>query len=431
MRLNSECGNGNGNGMPPSERRPRQVLRTFAALRHRNYRLFFAGQLVSLIGSWMQQMALAWLVYQLTNSALLLGIIAGVGSLPMALFALLGGVVADRVNKRRILLVTQSAAMLLAFVLAGFTGAGWIRAWHVAVLAALSGTTMAFDMPARQAFVVEMVGKEDLMNAIALNSSIFNSARILGPAIAGLLVARLGVAWCFFINGLSFLAVILGLVLMRFQPREEVKHSGGVAHDALEGLRYVRTNRMVLGLAALLAVFSVFGWSYNVLMPIFARDILRAGAPGLGYLMTSSGIGALVGALLVASLGEYQHRERVLFGGGFLLSAAAAGFASSRMLHLSMVMLALAGLGGIAVMSVANTLIQISVPDHMRGRVMGVWALVFSSSAPLGSLQAGTLAQYLGAPVAVAIGAAITLAWTAAAIVGWRPRRKDRPLQLE
>jgi len=426
--VDCNCGNGDDNGMPPSERRPRPVLRTFAAFRHRNYRLFFAGQLVSLIGTWMQQMALAWLVYQLTNSALLLGLIGGVGSLPMASFALLGGAVADRVSKRRILLVTQSAAMLLAFVLAGLTGAGWIRAWHVAVLAALSGTTMAFDMPARQALVVEMVGKEDLMNAIALNSSIFNSARIVGPAIAGVLVARLGVPWCFFINGLSFLAVILGLALMRFQPREKAKRSGGVAHDALEGLRYVRTNRTVLDLAALLAVFSVFGWSYNVLMPVFARDILRAGAPGLGYLMTSGGIGALVGALLVASLGQYQHRERVLFGGGLLLSAATAGFAFSRTLHLSMVMLALAGLGGIAVMSVANTLIQISVPDQMRGRVMGVWALVFSGSAPLGSLQAGTLAQYLGAPVAVVIGSAITLGGTAAAIVGWRHLRKDRPL---
>jgi MFS family permease len=396
-------------------------------LRHRNYQLFFSGQLVSLIGTWMQQMALAWLVYQLTNSALLLGIIGGIGSLPMALFSLLGGVVADRVNKRRVLLVTQSAMMLLAFVLAGLTGAGWIRAWQVAVLAAFSGTTMAFDMPARQAFVVEMVGREDLMNAIALNSSIFNSARIIGPALAGILVARLGPAWCFFVNGLSFLAVIVGLLLMRFQPQAARTRVRGIVADSLEGLRYVRTNRMVLGLSALLAVFSIFGWSYNVLMPIFARDILRAGAQGLGLLMTSSGIGALVGALLVASLGGYPRRERILFGGGFLLSAAAAGFAFSRMLHLSMAILAVAGLGGVAVMSVANTLIQMSVPDHMRGRVMGVWALVNAGSAPLGSFQAGTLAQYLTAPVAVVIGAAITLAGTAAAAIGWRRLRRDKP----
>jgi MFS family permease len=427
MRFSLHQGDRDTNRPPSSGRQPTQLTRTFSALRHRNYRLFFAGQLVSLIGTWMQQMALAWLVYQLTNSALLLGIIGGIGSLPMALFSLLGGVVADRVNKRRVLLVTQSAMMLLAFVLAGLTGAGWIRAWQVAVLAAFSGTTMAFDMPARQALVVEMVGREDLMNAIALNSSIFNSARIIGPSLAGILVARLGPAWCFFVNGLSFLAVIVGLLLMRFQPQAARTRVRGIVEDSLEGLRYVRTNRMVLGLSALLAVFSIFGWSYNVLMPIFARDILRAGAQGLGLLMTSSGVGALVGALLVASLGGYPRRERILFGGGFLLSAAAAGFAFSRLLHLSMAILAVAGLGGVAVMSVANTLIQMSVPDHMRGRVMGVWALVNAGSAPLGSFQAGTLAQYLTAPVAVVIGAAITLAGTAAAAIGWRRLRGDKP----
>ena len=418
---------GDQDSSPSLEPEPGEPIRTFSALRHSNYRLFFAGQLVSLIGTWMQQMALAWLVYQLTNSALLLGIIGGIGSLPMALFSLLGGVVADRVNKRRILLVTQSTMMLLAFVLAGLTGAGWVSTWQVAVLAALSGTTMAFDMPARQAFLVEMVGPEDLMNAIALNSSIFNSARIIGPAVAGILVARLGPAWCFFVNGLSFLAVIVGLLLMRFQPRPARTRVRGIVEDSLEGLRYVRTNRTVLGLLALLAVFSVFGWSYNVLMPVFARDILHAGAQGLGLLMTSSGVGALVGALLVASLGEYPRRERFLFGGGFLLSAAAAGFAFSRMLHLSMAILAIGGLGGVAMMSVANTLIQTSVPDHVRGRVMGVWALVFAGSAPLGSFQAGTLAQYLTAPVAVMIGAAITLAGTAAAAIGWRRLRRDEP----
>jgi len=435
MRLNSDPGNVNDNGLPPSDRLPRadsrgapaQLLRTFAALRHRNYRLFFAGQLVSLIGTWMQQMALAWLVYQLTNSPLLLGLISGIGSLPMAFFSLIGGAVADRVNKRRILLTTQSVAMVLAFALAAMTGAGWIRAWHVAVLTAFSGTMMAFDMPARQAFVVEMVGKEDLMNAIALNSSIFNSARILGPAIAGVLVATFGPAWCFFINGLSFLAVLVGLLLMRFVPRELERRPRGVVGDTLDGLRYVRSNRLVLGLAALLAVFQMFGYSYNVLMPIFARDILRAGPQGLGLLMASGAAGALVGALLVASLGSYPHRERVLFAGGFGLVGALVAFALSHALHLSMAMLALAGLGGVSVMSVANTMIQTSVPDHMRGRVMGVWALVFASSAPLGSLQAGTLAQYLTAPVAVLIGAALTLGGTTAAMFGWRRFRKARP----
>ncbi len=401
--------------------------RTFAALRHRNYRLFFAGQFVSLIGSWMQQLALAWLVYQLTNSALLLGIISGIGALPTALLALVGGAVADRASKRHILLTTQSAAMLLAFLLAGLTGAGWIRPWQVAVLAVGSGTVLAFDLPARQAFVVEMVGREDLMNAIALNSSIFNSARIIGPAVAGVLVAKLGPAWCFAINGVSFFAVIISLLLMRFPRQETARRATGVVAHTVEGLRYVRGNRLVLGLAALLAVFSVFGWSYTLLLPVFARDLLRVGPQGLGYLTTSTGVGALIGALTVASLGSYPHRQRVLFAGGLLVSGAAAAFAFSPSLHLSMALLALAGLGGVSMMSTANTLIQLSVPDEMRGRVMGLWALVFAGSTPLGNVQAGALAQYLSAPIAVVIGAGLTLVATVGAMVGWaRLRRGSR-----
>jgi MFS family permease len=413
------------------EGRPGPRLRTFTALRHRNYQLFFAGQLISLCGTWMQQMALSWLVYDLTHSAFLLGTIGAIGSLPTALFALLGGAVADRVNKRRLLVATQSVAMTLAFVLTVLTATGWVRVWHVGVLAALGGLNMAFDMPTRQAFVVEMVGREDLMNAIALNSSIFNSARIVGPAIAGVLVAKLGPAWCFFANGLSFLAVIGGLLAMQFEPRGEARRSRGVVADTAEGLRYVRSNQRVLGLAALLALVSVFGWSYGVLMPVFARDILHRGAQGLGYLMTANGVGALVGALLVASLGSYPYRERVLFGGGILLSLAAASFALSRSLHLSLFILAFAGLGGVALMSVANTLLQTSVPDHMRGRVMGVWALVFAGSTPIGSFQAGALAQYLTAPTAVLIGAGATFTGVMVAMLAWWRRRAGRAGERE
>lgn len=407
----------------PEPRRRLRLPRTFAALRHRNYRLFFGGQLVSVTGTWMQNMALSWLIYHLTNSAFLLGLIGTVGSLPMLLFAIPGGVLADRIAKRRILLTTQSTVMLLAFVLSALTFGHWVRPWQIALLAGLSGTVMAYDMPARQAFVIEMVERRDLMNAIALNSSIFNGARIMGPAVAGMLVASVGAGWCFLVNGLSFLAVLLGLLLMRFPPRPPRQTTTSVVADALGGLRYLRTNSTVMRLAVLLAVFSVFGWSYAILMPVFARDVLHSGARGLGYLMTATGVGALGGALTVASLSGRPSR-RVLFGGAFLLAAALLGFAASRIFLLSAGLLALAGFGGVAFMSTANTTFQVSVPDEMRGRIMGVWGLVFAGGAPLGSLQAGALAQYLGAPVAVAIGAAIT---GAAALTGVLAARRLPP----
>ncbi|HUT75276.1 MAG TPA: MFS transporter [Armatimonadota bacterium] len=404
--------------------------RTFAALRHRNYRLFFAGQLISVSGTWMQNLALSWLIYQLTNSAFLLGVISSLGSLPMALFAIPGGVLADRVDRRRIMLVTQSSAMVLAFVLAALTGGHWIRVWQVAVLAVFSGTVMACDMPARQAFVVEMVAREDLMNAIALNSSIFNAGRIIGPSIAGALVAVVGVAWCFFINGLSFIAVLVALVLMRIPRRPRRPEVTGVMADALGGLRYVRSNSTVLRMAVMLAVFSIFGWSYAVLMPVFARDVLHVGARGLGYLMTSSGVGALAGALTVAS-GSGRHLRRLLFGGAVLMSASLVAFSFSRVLPLSALLLALVGMGGLAFMSAANTTIQLSVPDEVRGRMMGVWGLVIAGTAPLGSLQAGAMAEYLGAPAAVRLGACIMAAATLAAIVVVRRRARGEPREEE
>jgi len=408
----------------PTSNRGRR-LRTFAALRHRNYRLFFAGQLISVTGTWMQNMALSYLTYHLTNSAFLLGLISTIGSLPMLLFALPGGVLADRVEKRRILLFTQSSVMVLAFILAALTGAHWIRVWQIALIAALAGTAMAADMPTRQAFVIEMVDRRDLMNAIALNSSIFNSARIAGPSIAGILYGIVGPAWCFFANGVSFIAVLIGLLLMRFPPRARRQITTSPFADALDGLRHLRQNRTVLGIAIWLGVFSIFGWSYAVLMPIFARDVLHMGPIGLGYLMTATGAGALIGALSVATLSSYNiPRPTLLFAGAFMLAAALIGFSFSRTFWLSAPLLALAGMGGVTFTSTANTTIQVSVPDELRGRMMGVWGVVFAGSAPLGSLQAGTMAQYLGAPTAVLIGALITVAATMAALVALRRRAR-------
>jgi MFS family permease len=401
-----------------------RLSNTFAALQHRNFRLFFFGQLVSLTGTWMQQMALSWLVYDLTKSAFLLGLVGMIGSLPMVFFSLPGGVMADRVNKRRVLIFTQTSAMILAFVLAALVFAHLIRVWQIALLAALGGVIFAFDMPARQAFFVEMVGRENLMNAIALNSSIFNGARIVGPALAGILVASLGAGWCFFINGASFLAVIVGLLLMHFVATPRPPRTSSVMEDALGGLRYLRQNRTVLRIAVLMTIFSVFGWIYNVLMPVFAKDVLHSGARGLGYLMTAGGVGALVGSLLIASLGNYPHRWRLLLGGALLLALATGGFAFSNIFLLSCALLAFAGVGAVTLMSSANTMLQLSAPDEMRGRVMGIWGLVFMGSTPLASFLAGTTAHYLGAPFTVGLSAWIT---GVVALVAIRFARRDKP----
>ena len=406
----------------PPDRPSIRLPRTFAALRHRNYRLFFAGQLVSLIGTWVQNTTLPYLVYDLTKSAFLLGVIASLGALPMLVFGLPGGVLADRVRKRGILLTTQSSQMVLAFVLSGLALTHWIRPWHVAILALLGGIVFAFDMPARQAFVIEMVDRRDLMNAIALNSSIFNGARVIGPAIGGELYATIGPGWCFFVNGVSFVAVLIGLLMMRFPAQPPRLITTSALSDAVGGLRYLWTNSTVRGLALMLAVMTIFGWSYGVLMPVFAKTILGVGAKGLGYLWVATGVGAVIGALSVATVAG-RPKGSILFGGMLMLAAAVAGFSFSRNFALSLLLLAFAGLGGVAFMSTANTVFQISVPDEARGRIMGVWGLVMAGMAPVGSLQIGALAEYLGAPRAVFIGACITAAATLIAIIAWRRGR--------
>jgi len=288
---------------------PRILGNTFASLRHRNFRLFFAGQLVSLIGTWMQNTAQGWLVYQLTGSKLLLGVVAAVGSTPMMLFSIWGGSVADRHSKRRIILYTQTGMLLLAFVFAGLVWSGLIRPWHILVLAALGGLAMAFDMPARQAFMVEMTNREDLINAISLNSSIVNGARVVGPSLAGFLMARVGIEMCFFLNGLSFLAVIAGLWMMRL-PRfiPPARPSSAWAH-VVEGFAYVWQHSRMRTILILFAIVGIFGWSYSVLMPAFARDVLHVGQTGYGVLLSANGIGALLGALTVATIGNQGNRR--------------------------------------------------------------------------------------------------------------------------
>ena len=393
---------------PPAFAPKREISRfriALRALRHRNYRLFFAGQLVSLIGTWMQTVAQSWLVYRLTGSSFLLGSVGFASQIPVFLLALVGGTVADRHNRHRVIIGTQTSAMLLAFILSILTLTKIIQVWHIFVLSALLGVVNAFDMPTRQAFVVEMVGKEDLMNAIALNSSMFNSARVLGPAIAGVVVASIGEGWCFFANGVSYIAVIVGLLLMNVSVQRRPARSSSPLSNILEGFSFVRRTRPIRVLLLLLGLVSVVGMPYSVLMPIFADQILHGGARGLGILMGASGLGALIGALSLAARSEVQ-------GLGRLVGYSCAGFSCSLMLFsvsrsfwLSALFLIPAGFSLMVQMASSNTLVQMVVPDHLRGRVMALHAMMFMGMAPFGAFLGGVVAERLGAPLTISFGA--------------------------
>src|SRR5712675_2215917 len=380
---------------------------TFRALRHRNYRLFFWGQLVSLIGTWMQQTAMSWYVYQLTNSKLLLGVVSAVGSAPMMLSSIWGGALADLYPKRSILVATQAAQMICAFLVAAGVWFGFATPSFIIIVAALNGISMGFDMPARQAFTVEMTSREDLLNAISLNSSIVNGARVIGPSVAGLMIGAVGVAMCFFLNGLSFIAVIAGLMMMRlplFERKIEIVSAG---EHAWEGILYSIKHPRVRTILLLFLAVGVFGWSYAVLMPAFARDVLGRGANGYGVLMSASGTGALIGALVVATYGHLFTARRLALGGVWIFSIALFALSLSRGFYSSLAFLVVVGFGMLLFLSTSNTVLQTIVPDEMRGRVMGVWSLVFGAMIPLGSLEVGTVAHWVGTPFALAFGAII------------------------
>jgi MFS family permease len=383
---------------------------TFRALRHRNYRLFFWGQLVSLIGTWMQQTAMSWFVYQITNSKLLLGVVAAMGSAPMMLSSVWGGSLADRYPKRSILVATQTAQMICAFLLAAGVWAGFATPSFIIVIAALNGLAMGFDMPARQAFTVEMTSREDLLNAISLNSSIVNGARIIGPSVAGLLIGAFGVAMCFFLNGVTFIAVIAGLSMMRLPRFERPAHAVSAGEHAWNGIVYSIKHQRVRTILLLFLAVGVFGWSYTVLMPAFARDVLNRGANGYGILMSASGIGAFIGALVVATYGHLFTPRRLALGGVWLFSIALFALSLSRSFYFAMAFLFVAGFGMLLFFSTSNTVLQTIVPDEMRGRVMGVWSLVFGAMIPLGSLEVGAVAHWLGTPFALGFGAIICAA---------------------
>ena len=384
------------------------------ALRHRNYRLFFVGQGLSLIGSWITRVATSWLVWRLTGSEALLGLVGFAGQIPTTLLAPFAGVLVNRWNRHRTLVVTQVAAMVQSAVLAAFALSGEITVGWIAVLAIGQGIINAFDMPARQAFVVEMVtSRDDLPNAIALNSSLVNAARLIGPSIAGVLIAAVGEGWCFTVDAVSYLAVVGSLLAMRgIQPRPP-RPSAGVLADFRDGFRYVAGFPAIRAVLLLLALVSLTGLPHVVLMPVFAREVLGGGPHTLGLLMAASGVGALAGALWLAGRPNVLGLGRVVVIAGTTFGLALAGFALSRWLWLSVPMVVAVGAGMMIQMAGSNTLVQTLVAEEVRGRVMAFYTLAFFGMAPFGSLFAGGLATWIGAPMTVLVGGVLSLAGVA------------------
>ncbi len=384
-------------------------LSGFRALRHRDFRLFWSGQAVSLIGTWMQSVAQGWLMHRLTDSAWMLGLLSFMQFVPVLPFALFAGVIADRTDKRRLLLGTQTAFLLQATLLALAVSTGIVKPWMVLALAFLYGCANTFDLPARQSFVIELTGREDLSNGIALNSAAFNTARILGPALAGLMLATIGEAGCFWINAVSFLAVLAALAALRVPPRERAPDTRPLAHTLMEGVRYAWGTTQLRNLLLLLAVCAGLGFQYSVLLPVYTRTVLREGPQAYGALLASFGVGSLLAALrMTMRLDRWALRRHllvglVLGGMGFL------GFAWVPVLPVMMLMGGLAGFGLILYVSSTNVLIQLTTADEYRGRVMSLYTLMFVGTSPFGSLLAGGLAQRFGAPVATSVCAVVLL----------------------
>ena len=394
---------------PTALRRPWQE--TFAALQHPNYRLWFAGQLVSLVGTWMQSTAQGYLVYDLTKSPAFLGYVGFASGLPSWLFTLYGGVIADRVPRRTMLIITQTTMMLLAFLLAGLVFLDKIQAWQIVLIAFFLGIANAFDAPARQAFVVELVDREDLTNAIALNSTMFNSAIVVGPAVAGAVYAALGPAWCFAVNGLSFIAVIIALALMRLPPMAIQQKSRSTVHAIKEGIKYAYNERMTRTLILNMGVISLFGVSMMTLIPAWAVSVLGGDVRTNGLLLSARGLGALIGALMIAWLSHRGIRGKLWTAGSLVLPITMIAFSLARWLPFSMLILVFTGWSFMVQVNTSNALVQSKVPDELRGRVMSVFTLIFFGGMPLGSLWVGSMASRLGAPMTVVINAVILIAF--------------------
>jgi MFS family permease len=389
------------------------------ALGHRNFRLFWSGQLISLVGTWMQMVARGWLVLELTQSPFWLGMVGFATSLPSLLLTLWAGAVVDSVSKRTLIIVTQVISMAGALLLGVLTLTGVVELWHVLAISVAMGTAFAFDAPARQAFTIDLVGKRDLMNAVALNSAIFNGARVLGPAVGAVILAWQGPGWAFIANGLTYIAALAGLFVMRMPRHTAKRHTEGHAQRVLEGLRYVKRHESLGTLMLIVAMVSIFAFPYTVLMPVFAEHILSVGEQGYGIMMAAAGVGALLGALslTIQSGRESTRRGRIILIGAIGLPVALAMFALSTSYVVSLIALGVVGWTMISINATINTLVQTSVPDELRGRVNGVFAFLFIGMAPAGNLQAGILADRFGAPATLLIGAIVCGAVTAYVLV--------------
>ena len=382
---------------------------TFASLKYPNYRLWFIGQLISLFGTWMQTTAQGFLVYALTGSPVYLGYVGFAAGAPSWLFMLYGGAIADRMPRRKLLILTQTSMMILAFLLAWLTFANLVQPWHIIVLASALGIANAFDAPTRQAFVPELVDRKDLTNAIALNSTMFNMATVVGPAVAGFTYALFGPGWCFTINGMTFIAVILALYFMRIAPFAIRPRLRSIVWDITDGLRYTLRHRAVRMIILNLMVVSLFGLGFITLMPAWAVDVLKGDSTTNGYLLSARGIGALLGALMIASMGEFRWKGKLLTIGSFTMPIILLAFAATRLLPFSMLALIGVGWGFMVMLNMSNSLVQEHVPDELRGRVMGIYTLTFFGFMPIGSLINGALADRLGEPTTILFNSLILL----------------------
>jgi MFS family permease len=389
----------------------RSAIETFASLGHRNYRLWFTGQAASLVGTWMQFTAQGFLVFELTHSPAFLGYVGFASGIPAWLFMLLGGVISDRMPLRNLLLITQTTMMILAFILAGLTFFGHIQPWHIVLLAFGLGVANAFDAPARQAFVIELVEREDLGNAISLNSMMFNLATAIGPAIAGVVYAVLGPGWCFTINGVSFIAVVLALLMMRFRLQPPRVRAGTALDDLKDGLRYVVSHPTIRMLMAVTVVTTIFGMSFAILLPAWSVKILSGDATTNGFLQSARGIGSLIGALMIASLARVKIKGKLLTLGGLIFPILLLIWSVMRWLPLSLLVLVGVGWGTMLVLNISNILVQLHVPDQLRGRVMSIYILGFFGMFPVGALLSGTVAEAIGEPTTVALGALVAIAF--------------------
>ncbi len=394
------------------------------AFRHRDFRLFWSGQLVSLVGTWMQSVGQVWIVLELTGSPFKLGVISALQFGPMLFFSLLAGALADRVRKRRLLLLTQGALMLQALALAALDWTGQIQFWHVAVLAAFYGVANTLDLPARQSFVGELVGKGDLMNAIALNATVFNGARVVGPAVAGLLIARYGVAPAFLLNGLSFLGVLVALAAIRNEGAPRPRAAATLGQEILQGVRYAAATPLIGLILGLLLVVSLFVLNFNVLVPLVARDVLHEGARGFGLLMASLGLGAVAGALALAAMTRTRPPLALIVAAALVTAGGLLGLGGVRHFWVAAAALAVMGFAQIFFMASCNTTVQMTAPDHLRGRVMSLYALVFVGVHPFGALLAGGMAEKWGVGAACLWGGGMGLCLVLALMLLWRRRHR-------